>query len=95
MQRIDAIAHVDANVTASVCALLMVYNPAFGGGNMTATLELPLYYTGETDAVTVSREEGAAVRVGLRRDHSVHVNVSLPPLGITYFVVRRLKTVAI
>jgi hypothetical protein len=95
MQRIDAIAHVDANVTTSVCALLMVYNPAFWGGNMTATLHLPLYYTGVTDAVTVSREEGAAVRMGLRRDYSVHVNVSLPPLGITYFVVRRLKTVAI
>ena len=36
---------------------------------MTSTLQLPLYYTGETDAVTVSREEDAAVRMGLRRDY--------------------------
>ncbi len=33
MQQIDALLHVDANATAEVCGLLMVFNPAFGGGN--------------------------------------------------------------
>ena len=53
------------------------------------------HYTGGMDAVTVmvSWEEGATVRMGLRRDYqySIHANVSLPPLGISYYVVRRLN----
>ena len=92
MQQIDAIMHVDANATTSTCALMMVFNPAFGGGNATARIRIPLYYTGETEAVMLSQEEGVPRRTSLRRDFSVSVNVSLPPLGITYFVARREKT---
>ena len=92
MQQIDAMLHVDANATAEVCGLLMVFNPAFDGANATARLHLPLYYTGETVAVMLSQEEGPGRRTPLRRDFSVALDVELPPLGITYFVVRRLKT---
>jgi len=94
MQRIDAIAHIDSNASAAICALLMVYNPAVSGGNATAKLSLPLYFSGESEAVMLSREEGPLSRVALRRDYSISLNVSLPPLGITYFVVRRLKPAA-
>ena len=92
MQQIDAMLHVDPNATAEVCGLMMVFNPAFGGGNATARLRVPLYYTGEADAVMLAQEEGPPRRTPLRRDFSVAVEVSLPPLGITYFVIRREKT---
>jgi hypothetical protein len=68
----------------------MVYNPAFDGGNSTTQLKVPLYYTGESDAVMLQHEEadGQEVRT-LDRDYSIAINVSLPPLGITYYVIKR------
>jgi hypothetical protein len=53
---------------------------------------LPLYYTGEEDAVTIAQEEGTLVTVKLKRDYTVVVNATLKPLGVTYFVVRRQAT---
>ena len=109
MQQIDALLHVDHNKSATVAGLLMVYNPAFDGGNTTTLLKVPLYYTGEDDAVIVQHEEGGGVdgvakgaRHGggggsggygggqlltLDRDYSISINVTLPPLGITYYVI--------
>ena len=87
MQSIDALMHVTANMSAPVAALAMLYNPTLA--TQTAKLELPLYYSGEGDEVLIAREEGAFEAVSLARDYSVGVNVTLPPRGITYFVVKR------
>ena len=87
MQSIDALMHVTANMSAPVAALAMVYNPTLA--TQVAKLQLPLYYSGEDDEVFIAREEGAFETVSLRRDYSVAVNVTLPPRGITYFVVKR------
>ena len=43
----------------------------------------------EGGEVLIAREEGAFDTVSLARDYSVGVNVTLPPRGITYFVVKR------
>ena len=118
-QQIDALLHVDYNRSASVAGLLMVYNPAFDGGNSTTMLKVPLYYTGETDIVILQHEGegegegdsgdgngeaeagvgvvGSIARVGselrtLDRDFSITINVTLPPLGITYYVISRRQT---
>ena len=91
MQQIDALLHVDYNTSASIAGLLMVYNPAFDGGNSTTLLKVPLYYTGESDAVVLQHEEAdelAEIHT-LDRDFSIAITVSLPPSGITYYVIKR------
>ena len=87
MQSIDVLLHVSANATDEIAAIAMLYNPALIP--QSATVQLPLYYTGEGDAVTVSREEAAPAPATLARDYSLAVSVELKPLGVTYFVIRR------
>jgi hypothetical protein len=87
MQSVDTIMHVSANMTDPVAALAMLYNPTLT--TKTATVILPLYYTGEEDTVVVVQEESVMGAVKLKRDYSIVVNATLKPHGVTYFVIRR------
>lgn len=102
MQSLDCIVHVTANMNMNttqdgiaqgttvggIAALAMVYNPTLRP--QSAFLKLPLYYTGETEAVELATEEGSFATVPLARDYSVGVEVKeLKPRGVTYFVIRR------
>ena len=63
----------------------MAYNPT--DQRVEATLRLPLYYTGLTDAALVREQEGDSTRYELDREYGVDVPVSLEAKGITWFVV--------
>ena len=91
MQSIDSVMHVTANRSASVCALAMYYNPSLF--TQSITLKLPLYYTGETDAVLLEwNSAGAMRRMTLARDYSIVVNVTLGPREIGFSVAHRLSS---
>ena len=91
MQSIDSVMHVTANRSASVCALAMYYNPSLF--KQSITLKLPLYYTGETDAVLLEwNGAGAMRRMTLARDYSIVVNVTLGPREIGFSVAHRLSS---
>ena len=87
MQSVDCILHVTANSSSTIAALAMLYNPTLS--TQTRKLALPLYYTGEDGEVELAQEEGAFAAVTLARDYTISVSATLPPHGVTYFVVRR------
>jgi len=88
MQSVDVLLHVSANVSDAVCALAMLYNPTLQVQSVTQ-LALPLYYSGEHEAVLLAQEEGTFGAVPVRRDYSIVVNATVPPAAVTYFVIKR------
>ncbi len=84
MQSIDCYMHVNSELTNK--ALAMVFNPT--DQNINFNLTLPLYYTGLIDTARISHEGGISVSVDLDRQNSVDILVSLPPLGITWYVIQ-------
>lgn len=86
---IDGWLHADAGLRGSstgAVGFVMLFNPASIA--LTQAVRLPLYYTGITDIALLSQEDAAAVATPLARDFSVWINVTLPPQGVTWFVVR-------
>lgn len=90
MQSVDVLLHVSANASEAVCGLAMLYNPTLSELSVTQ-LALPLYYSGEHEAVLLSQEEGESRTVAVHRDYSIVVNATVPPNGVTYFVIKRKK----
>ena len=70
--------------------LAFFFNPT--PRNLSTTFALPLYYTGATTAVSVTREGDAAtrVKVTLARDYSVRVPVQLGARSFAWFTIDRL-----
>jgi hypothetical protein len=64
----------------------MVFNPT--SDPIETNLPLPLYYTGLTDVAQVSEQEGPLRNYTLARDYHINVPIYLPPLGITWFLIR-------
>jgi hypothetical protein len=88
MQNIDSIMHVTANRSATVAGLALFYNPSLF--EQSARFKLPMYYTGETEAVHLEWEgNGSSTKHALLRDYSVPVSVSLGPREIGFVVVHR------
>ena len=52
-------------------------------------LSLDMYYTGEGDDVTVAEHGQASRPMRLARDYTVALQVSLPAMQMTYYVVTR------
>ena len=66
----------------------MFYNPALF--EQSATLKLPMYYTGESEAVVLEwNGAGVTRRVELARDYGVIVTVTLGPREVGFTVVHR------
>jgi hypothetical protein len=64
----------------------MVFNPT--ADPIETTLPLPLYYTGLTDVALVSEQEKMPTNYTLARDYHIDLPIVLPPLGITWFLIR-------
>jgi hypothetical protein len=64
----------------------MVFNPT--SDDIDTNLSLPLYYTGLTDIAQVSEQENPWQNYTLARDYHIDVPISLPPLGITWFLIK-------
>jgi len=64
----------------------MVFNPTLDA--VQTTLPVPLYYTGLTDVAQVSEQENAWNNYTLARDYHIDLPISLPALGITWFLIK-------
>jgi hypothetical protein len=64
----------------------MVFNPT--SEPIDTILPVPLYYTGLTDTAQVSEQENAWQNYKLARDYHIDLPISLPALGITWFLIK-------
>ena len=85
MQSIDSYMHVDP-YSNDIKGLAMVFNPTSEA--IDTILPVPLYYTGLTDTAQVSEQEGTWIKYTLARDYHIDLPVSLPALGITWFLIK-------
>ena len=84
MQSIDSYMHVNPFLVDK--GLAMVFNPT--AVEINTSLRLPLYYTGLTHVASVFEQRGPVSHYTLERDYSIHVPISVKPLGITWFLIR-------
>jgi hypothetical protein len=64
----------------------MVFNPT--SDHIDTILPVPLYYTGLNDTAQVSEQENAWQIYKLARDYHIDLPISLPALGITWFLIK-------
>jgi hypothetical protein len=64
----------------------MVFNPTSDA--IDTILLVPLYYTGVTNVAQVSEQENAWKNYTLARDYHIDLPISLPALGITWFLIK-------
>jgi len=64
----------------------MVFNPTSDPVN--TNLPVPLYYTGLTDIAQISEQENEWKNYTLARDYHIDIPISLPALGITWFLIK-------
>jgi len=87
MQDIDYVMHV--NYKLHERALAMVFNPT--PHTLNRTLVLPLYYTALHSTAWVQEQDGmnggAREMYVLDGSYNIYVNVSMPPVSITWFVI--------
>lgn len=82
MQGIDAVLHVAPNSTER--GLAIFFNPTDSAVEL--NVSLPVYYTGISTTVMVAQEEAAPTSVAVTRDYTVPLQLRMPAMGITYFV---------
>jgi hypothetical protein len=81
---IDYYLHVNSQLEEK--ALVMVFNPLDHPAEK--ILDLPLYYTGKSEKVSVAHEDDAPVGYTLDRTQSIRLPVLLPAQSVTWYVVR-------
>ncbi|MEM9327954.1 MAG: alpha-galactosidase, partial [Bacteroidota bacterium] len=64
--------------------LLMIFNPT--DRPITKQIEVPLYYTGLTDAVDVERPDGTTRQMRLSRDYKIKVAAEVAPKGFSWMI---------
>jgi hypothetical protein len=62
----------------------MVFNPTLD--HIDTILSVSLYYTGLTDIAQVSEQENAWQNYTIARNYHIDIPISLPALGITWFL---------
>ena len=66
--------------------LVLFFNPL--DETLTRQVRLPLYYTGLSDMAWIrEQEQNAAQLYPLDRDYRVELAVTLPPRGVTWFLI--------
>merc|ERR1712100_556339 len=83
---LDAMLHVNSNATKTAHrGMLMIWNQTPNLEKQ--TLKVPLYYTGLDKEASVSVEGRAPVTFNLARDYSISLNISLPPMSLTWVLI--------
>ena len=80
---IDCILHVNPKLEEK--GLVLFFNPL--EEPITRQVALPLYYTGLTESARIREQDGEAKTFRLGRDYGVAITVTLPPHGVTWFVI--------
>ncbi|XP_002157999.4 uncharacterized protein LOC100206309 isoform X1 [Hydra vulgaris] len=84
MQSIDSYMHVNYRLKDK--GLVMVFNPTTETQSMLLTL--PLYYTGISEVAIISEKDENPEPYTLDKGWEVEIKVELPPLEITWYVIR-------
>ena len=79
----DGILHVNPQLKTK--GLLMLYNPL--KEKINRTIKVPLYYTGATDTVLISEQDGNKVQKKLDRKYEIELTVNIGPESYTWFVI--------
>lgn len=88
LSSLDAMLHVNSNTTKTVDrGMLMVWNQT--PEPKREMLKVPLYLTGLETEAAVSVEGGAVVKYKLARDYSIDLNMSLPPMSLTWVLIKQ------
>ncbi len=80
----DGVLHV--NPTAEERGLAAFWNPA--GTEVTADVEIPLYYTGLTETARVELDDGTVRRYRLDREYRIRIKLTLPARGVRWMTFR-------
>jgi hypothetical protein len=82
---LDCLLHVNPQLKEK--GLVLFFNPL--DETLTRKVRLPLYYTGLSDtAWIIEQEMNQAQLYRLDRDYSVEIPVTLPPRGVTWYLIR-------
>ncbi len=65
--------------------LVLFFNPL--DERVTRQVQLPLYYAGLTDQAWIREQESKARRFKLDSEHQVKLTATVPPRGVTWFVI--------
>ncbi len=79
----DGILHVNPQLKTK--GFLMLYNPL--KEKITRTIKVPLYYTGLTDQITISEQDGRKVKMNLSRKYEIEISVNIEAESYTWFVI--------
>lgn len=83
---LDCLLHVNPQLDER--GLVLFFNPL--NTPLTREVRLPLYYTGLTDTAEIREQDGAEARqLALDRDYAIEFSVTLPPRGVTWYVIRQ------
>lgn len=82
-RQIDGFMHVNRNLTEKGFA--MFFNPT--NKIIKEKIKLPLYYSGLIEKVSIREKEGEAKTQTLSRDYSLEVEVEIPPMSNTWYVI--------
>lgn len=81
---IDCLLHVNPQLKER--GLVLFFNPL--DETLTRMVRLPLYYTGLSDTAWIREQEKTEAKLyKLDRDYSVEITVTLPPRGVTWFLI--------
>lgn len=78
----DGLMHVDPKGKEK--GLAMFFNPT--DKEMTRKIQIPLYYTGLKEKVSVREQEGKRVVYRLNRELEIELTVKIPAKGYTWYV---------
>ncbi|SKB77208.1 alpha-galactosidase [Dyadobacter psychrophilus] len=78
----DGIMHVDPQLKHK--GLVMLYNPL--KEDITRSIKLPVYYSGQHATVRIREKEGAGKSYNVGRDYQVDLTVKIPANGYTWLV---------
>lgn len=80
---IDGMMHVNPELKEK--GFVMYFNPT--DQTIKKTVKLPLYYTGLADIASIREQEGNSKNYTLNRDYSVDIEIEIPAMGNTWFVI--------
>jgi len=80
---LDGILHLNPKTKPKGLAVL--YNPT--GRLIEKTIELPLYYSGQTDIALIREQENPPVSYSMDRNYKAWLPVKIPPRGLTWLII--------
>ncbi len=81
----DGLLHV--NPQGEEKGFLMLYNPL--NEEITRNIRVPVYYTGLSDKVKATSNQGVTKRLHISRDYEILLQVKIPARGYAYYILKK------